>query len=178
MKDHYDFNILGQTYDDAIGEAYDKVGRVMGFKYPAGKPVDDAAHIGKPIYSLPVYENMDDYNFSFSGIKSGVLNFINKCNMKGESYDCNDLAASFQDSVTTVLVNKTIKAAKDYNVKHIICAGGVAANRGLREKMTEAVKTLNDVRLTFPSFKYCTDNAVMIAVSGYFKEITQKDDLM
>lgn len=174
MKEHYSFEILGQTLDDAIGEAYDKVGRVMGFKYPAGKPVDDAAHLGKPVYKLPVYENMDDYNFSFSGIKSGVLNFINKCNMKNEKYDVNDLAASFQDSVTSVLVNKTIKACKDYHAKHIIVAGGVAANRGLREKMTDAVSRLNGVKLTFPSFKYCTDNAVMIAVSGYFKEITNK----
>ena len=174
MKEHYSFEILGQTLDDAIGEAYDKVGRVMGFKYPAGKPVDDAAHLGKPVYKLPVYENMDDYNFSFSGIKSGVLNFINKCNMKNEKYDVNDLAASFQDSVTSVLVNKTIKACKDYRAKHIIVAGGVAANRGLREKMTDAVSELNEVKLTFPSFKYCTDNAVMIAVSGYFKEITNK----
>ncbi|MBQ7277238.1 MAG: tRNA (adenosine(37)-N6)-threonylcarbamoyltransferase complex transferase subunit TsaD [Bacilli bacterium] len=174
MKEHYSFEILGQTLDDAIGEAYDKVGRVMGFKYPAGKPVDDAAHLGKPVYKLPVYENMDDYNFSFSGIKSGVLNFINKCNMKNEKYDVNDLAASFQDSVTSVLVNKTIKACKDYHAKHIIVAGGVAANRGLREKMTDAVSKIDGVKLTFPSFKYCTDNAVMIAVSGYFKEITNK----
>lgn len=172
MKKHYDFEVLGETLDDAIGEAYDKVGRVMGFKYPAGKPVDDASHLGKPIYKLPVYENMDDYNFSFSGIKSGVLNFINKCNMKGESYNVNDLAASFQDSVTTVLVNKTIKACKDFNAKHIIVAGGVAANRGLREKMSEAVDRLDGVKLTFPSFNFCTDNASMIAVSGYFKEIT------
>lgn len=173
MKDHYEFEILGQTLDDAIGEAYDKVGRVMGFNYPAGKPVDDAAHIGKPNYKLPVYENLDDYNFSFSGIKSAVLNFVNKANMKNEVIDKNDLAASFQDAVTTVLVNKTIKAALDYNVKHIIVAGGVAANRGLREKMKEACDKTN-LRLTFPSFKYCTDNAVMIAVSAYFKEITGK----
>ena len=174
MKEHYSFEILGQTLDDAIGEAYDKVGRVMGFKYPAGKPVDDAAHLGKPVYKLPVYENMDDYNFSFSGIKSGVLNFINKCNMKNEKYDVNDLAATFKYSVTSVLVNKTIKACKDYHAKHIIVAGGVAANRGLREKMTDAVSKIDGVKLTFPSFKYCTDNAVMIAVSGYFKEITNK----
>ncbi len=170
MKEHYSFEVLGQTMDDAIGEAYDKVGRVIGFNYPAGKPVDEAAHRGKPNYHLPVYENMDDYNFSFSGIKSGVLNFVNKCNMKGEKYDVDDLAASFQDSVTSVLVNKTVKACLDYNIKHVIVAGGVAANKGLREKMKKAIDTLDGVQLTFPSFKYCTDNAVMIAVSGYFKE--------
>ncbi len=176
MKEHYDFEILGQTFDDAIGEAYDKVGRVMGFNYPAGKPVDEAAHLGVPSYKLPVYQNMDDYNFSFSGIKSGVLNLVNKCNMKGESIDRNNLAASFQDSVTSVLVNKTLKAAIDFNAKHIIVAGGVAANKGLREKMAEHVKNIPGLMLTFPSFKYCTDNAVMIAVSGYFKKICNKEE--
>jgi len=176
MKDHYEFEVLGQTLDDAVGEAYDKVGRVMDFNYPAGKPVDDAAHLGKPTYKIPVYTNMDDYNFSFSGIKSAVLNLVNKANMKGEKIERNDLACSFQEAVTSVLVNKTIKAALDYNVKHIIVAGGVAANRGLREKMAAAVSNLNDVKLTFPSFKYCTDNGVMIAVSGYFKEITGKEE--
>ena len=176
MKEHYDFEKLGETFDDAVGEAYDKVGRVMGFNYPAGKPVDEAAHRGKPIYKLPIYENMDDYNFSFSGIKSGVLNFINKCNMKGEVYNVDDLASSFQDSVTSCLVNKTIKACKDFNAKHIIVAGGVAANKGLRERMKQEVDKLEGVKLTFPSFKYCTDNAVMIAVSGYFKELMKKSE--
>ena len=174
MKDHYEFEILGQTLDDAVGEAYDKVGRVMGFNYPAGKPVDEAAHIGTPQYKIPIYQSMDDYNFSFSGIKSAVLNLVNKANMKGEVINTNDLAASFQDAVTTVLVNKTIKACLDYHIKHVIVAGGVAANKGLREKMASAVSALDDVKLTFPSFKYCTDNGVMIAVSGYFKELTQK----
>jgi len=175
MKDHYQFEKLGETMDDAIGEAYDKVGRVMGFNYPAGKPVDDAAHIGKPNYKLPVYNDMSDYNFSFSGIKSGVLNLVNKANMKNEEINRDDLAASFQDSVTSVLVNKTVKACLDFKAKHVIVAGGVAANRGLREKMKLAIDSLNGVQLTFPSFKYCTDNAVMIAVSGYFKEITGSD---
>ena len=174
MKDHYEFEILGQTLDDAVGEAYDKVGRVMGFNYPAGKPVDDAAHLGTPTYKIPIYENMDDYNFSFSGIKSAVLNLVNKANMKGEKIDTNNLAASFQDAVTSVLVSKTVKACLDFHAKHIIVAGGVAANKGLREKMASAVSSLDNVKLTFPSFKYCTDNAVMIAVSGYFKEITGK----
>ena len=172
MKEHYSFEILGQTMDDAIGEAYDKVGRVMNFNYPAGKPVDDAAHLGEVSYKLPVYESLDDYNFSFSGIKSAVLNLVNKCKMKNEGINTNDLAASFQDAVTNVLVNKTVKAVKDFNIKHVIVAGGVAANRGLREKMADRISKLEDVKLTFPSFKYCTDNAVMIAVSGYFKELT------
>lgn len=174
MKDHYDFKILGQTLDDAIGEAYDKVGRVMNFQYPAGKPVDEAAHRGKHTYNLPVYESKDDYNFSFSGVKSGVLNLVNKCKMKGEEIRIDDLACSFQDSVVQVLTNQTIRAAKEYNVKHIIVAGGVSANKGLRESLKNAVSKLDGVRLTVPSFRYCTDNAVMIAVSGYFKEKLNK----
>lgn len=174
MKDHYDFTVLGQTLDDAIGEAYDKVGRVMNFSYPAGKPVDDAAHLGSNTYPLPVYDSKDDYNFSFSGIKSGVLNLVNKCHMKGEEIRINDLACSFQETVVKVLVNKTVKAVKEYNIKHVIVAGGVAANRGLREYMKTQIDKIPNVKLTFPSFKYCTDNAVMIAVSGYFKYILNK----
>ena len=169
MKEHYEFEVLGQTLDDAIGEAYDKVGRVMNFNYPAGKAVDEAAHLGKHTYTLPVYNNKEDYNFSFSGVKSGVLNLVNKCNMKNEEIRINDLACSFQESVVKVLCDKTIKAAEEYKAKHIIVAGGVAANKGLREQLTEEVQKLKEVKLTFPSFKYCTDNAAMIAVSGYFK---------
>lgn len=171
MRDHYQFEILGQTLDDAVGEAYDKVGRVMGLPYPGGVRVDNLAFTGKHSYKLPlVYLNKEDYNFSFSGIKSSVLNLINTLNMKNEEVNIPDLACSFQESVVQVLVDKTIKAALDYQVKHIIMAGGVAANKGLRKKMTEEVAKLENVKLTYPSLKYCTDNAVMIAVSGYFKE--------
>ncbi len=169
MKDHYEFEVLGQTLDDAIGEAYDKVGRVMNFNYPAGKLVDEAAHIGKHTYSLPVYNNKEDYNFSFSGIKSGVLNLVNKCKMKNEEIRINDLACTFQETVVDVLVSKTLRSALEFNAKHIIVAGGVAANKGLRERLSEEVEKIPGLRLTFPSFKYCTDNAAMIAVSGYFK---------
>ena len=174
MKEHYDFEVLGQTLDDAIGEAYDKVGRVMNFNYPAGKAVDEAAHMGQHTYTLPVYNNKDDYNFSFSGIKSGVLNLVNKCKMKNEEIRINDLAFTFQETVVKVLTDKTIKAALEYNVNHIIVAGGVAANKGLREKLAEEVSKLKGIELTFPSFKYCTDNAAMIDVSGYFKYKLQK----
>ena len=174
MKEHYDFEVLGQTLDDAIGEAYDKVGRVMNFNYPAGKAVDEAAHMGQHTYTLPVYNNKDDYNFSFSGIKSGVLNLVNKCKMKNEEIRINDLACTFQETVVKVLTDKTIKAALEYNVNHIIVAGGVAANKGLREKLAEEVSKLKGIELTFPSFKYCTDNAAMIDVSGYFKYKLQK----
>lgn len=170
MRDHYDFEILGKTMDDAVGEAYDKVGRVMGLPYPGGKYVDQLALQGTPRYQLPlVYLDKDSYNFSFSGVKSAVINLINQSKMKNEELNLADLAASFQTVATTVLVDKTIQAAQEYNAKHIIVAGGVAANRGLRNLMKEKVSQLPGVVLTFPSFEYCTDNAAMIAVSGYFK---------
>ncbi|HHU20851.1 MAG TPA: tRNA (adenosine(37)-N6)-threonylcarbamoyltransferase complex transferase subunit TsaD [Acholeplasma sp.] len=170
MKDHYQFEILGQTLDDAVGEAYDKVGRVLDLPYPAGKPLDDLALMGDATYNLPyVYLDKDSYNFSFSGLKSAVLNLVNSTKQKGEAINKANLAASFQNSVVSVLVSKTIKAALEYKVKQIIVAGGVAANKGLRAKLKEAVSKIPNLELTFPKFEYCTDNAAMIAVAGYFK---------
>lgn len=173
MKEHYSFEVLGETLDDAVGEAYDKVGRVMDLQYPAGAKVDKLAHEGKPTYHLPVYADKDSYNFSFSGLKSAVLNLVNTAKMKGEEIDTKDLACSFQNSVTTVLTEKTIKAAKEYKVNQIVVAGGVAANKGLRERLSEASNKEN-IKLTFPKMVYCTDNAAMIAVAGYFKYVCEK----
>ena len=173
MKDHYDFTLLGETLDDAVGESYDKVGRVMNLEYPAGAKVDKLAHLGEPTYKLPfVYVDKESYNFSFSGLKSAVLNEVNKCKMKGLEINVNDLAASFQNSVVKVLTDKTIRAAKEYNAKQIIVAGGVAANHGLRESLEEAAAK-NNIKLTFPRMVYCTDNAAMIAVAGYFKYLLE-----
>ena len=173
MKDHYDFTLLGETLDDAVGESYDKVGRVMNLEYPAGAKVDKLAHSGKPSYKLPyVYVDKDSYNFSFSGLKSAVLNEVNKCKMKGLEINIEDLATSFQNSVVKVLTDKTIRAAKEYKVNQIVVAGGVAANRGLRESLEEACKQ-EKIELTFPRFIYCTDNAAMIAVAGYFKYLCE-----
>ena len=170
MKDHYQFELLGETLDDAVGEAYDKVGRVLDLQYPAGAKVDNLSAIGKPTYPLPlVYLDKDSYNFSLSGLKSAVINTVNKCKMKNEEINKADLACSFQTSVIKVLVDKTIKAAKENNVKQIVVAGGVAANKGLRAALTKAVEELPNVILSFPQMKYCTDNAAMIAVAGYFK---------
>ena len=171
IKDHYDFEVLGETLDDAVGEAYDKVGRVMNLEYPAGAKIDKLAHIGSPTYSLPlVYVDKDGYDFSFSGMKSAVLNLVNKARMKNEEINDADLAASFQTKVVKVLTDKTIKAAKDFNVKQIVIAGGVAANQGLRSSLKAAAEE-NNIKLTFPRMVYCTDNAAMIAVAGYFKYI-------
>lgn len=176
MKDHYDFTLLGETLDDAVGESYDKVGRVMNLEYPAGAKVDKLAHIGKPSYKLPfVYVDKDSFNFSFSGLKSAVLNEVNKCKMKGLEINIEDLAASFQNSVVRVLTDKTISAAKKYQVNQIVVAGGVAANHGLRESLTEACER-EKIKLTFPRMVYCTDNAAMIAVAGYFKFICENSN--
>ena len=169
MKEHFSFEVLGQTLDDAVGEAYDKVGRVMDLEYPAGPKIDKLAFEGKPTYRLPlVYMDKDSYNFSLSGLKSAVLNLCNKAKMKGEEIIPEDLAASFQESIVKVLTDKTMKAALENNVKQIVVAGGCAANKGLRETMAEKVKD-TDIILTFPKMKYCTDNAAMIAVAGYFQ---------
>lgn len=175
MKDHYQFEVLGQTLDDAVGEAYDKVGRVLELEYPAGAKLDNLALTGNHSYNLPlIYLDKNKYNFSFSGIKSAVINLVNKLKMKNEDIIKADLAASFQESVVQVLVDKTVSAAKEYHVKHVVVAGGVAANKGLRKEMKIAIDKLNGVKLTFPSMKYCTDNAAMIAVSGYFKYLLNK----
>ncbi len=169
MKKHYDFEVLGETLDDAVGEAYDKVGRVMNLEYPAGAKVDKLAHEGTPSYQLPlVYVDKDSYNFSLSGLKSAVLNLVNKAKMKNEEINIPNLAASFQHCVTKVLTDKAIKACKEYNVKQVVLAGGVAANRGLRESLTEALEN-TDIIFSYPKMVYCTDNAAMIAVAGYFK---------
>ena len=173
MKDHFNFEKLGQTLDDAVGEAYDKVGRVMDLEYPAGPKVDKLAFEGKPTYELPlVYMDKDSLDFSLSGLKSAVLNTCNKAKMKNEEINIPDLACSFQNSVVKVLTDKTMKAANEYGVKQIVVAGGCAANKGLRESMKNATDN-TDIVLTFPKMKYCTDNAAMIAVAGYFQYITQ-----
>ena len=171
MKDHMSFEILGETLDDAVGESYDKVARVVKVGYPGGPIIDKMAAIGSPTYSLPhVKLGKDSYDFSFSGLKSAVINLCNKLDMKGEELNANDLAASFQEAVVDVLCEKTIRAAKEYKAKQIIVAGGVAANKGLRSALTNEVNKVEGLRITFPSFKYCTDNAAMIGVAGYFQD--------
>ena len=173
MKDHFDFELLGETLDDAVGEAYDKVARVVEVGYPGGPILDKMAKLGNPTYPLPhVKLAKDSYDFSFSGLKSAVINLHNKYKQKGEVLDYNDLAASFQDAVVDVLVSKTSCAAKEYNAKQVLIAGGVAANSGLREAMRQEMEKLN-IKLTVPSLKNCTDNAAMIGVAGYFQDLTK-----
>ncbi len=175
MDDHFEFEILGETLDDAVGEAYDKVARVVEVGYPGGPILDKMAKEGNPVYPLPhIKLSKDSYDFSFSGLKSAVINLHNKCKMKGEALNYNNLAASFQDAVIDVLVSKTKKAATEFNVKQVVLAGGVAANSGLRAKMKEAMDELN-IKLTVPSFKNCTDNAAMIGVAGYFQDLKEHE---
>lgn len=167
MKDHYKFEKLGGTLDDAIGECYDKVARVLGLEYPGGPKVDKLAHMGKPTYKLPIPMNDDSYNFSFSGLKSAVINLNHNLEQKNEQLNKEDLATSFQNVAITEIINKTRKAIKEENIKTLIVAGGVAANQGLREEVTKLGKELG-VDVTIPSMKYCTDNATMIAAAGYY----------
>lgn len=166
MKHPYSFEVIGETLDDAVGEAYDKVGRVLNLPYPGGPVLDKMAHLGKANYQLPKPLDDDSYNFSFSGLKSAVINLAHNHKQKGLEINQNDLATSFQSVVVDVLVNKTIRAAKEYGVKEIMLAGGVSANKGLREKMMEEVQHLKGVELSLPPMKCCTDNAMMIALAG------------
>lgn len=178
MKDHFKFEIIGETLDDAVGESYDKVARVMGLEYPGGPKVDRLAHEGEDTYKLPrVYLGNDNYNFSFSGLKSHVINLHHNAMQRGEEINIKNLCRSFQDSVTEVLVEKTLKAAKEYNVKQIIVAGGVSANKGLKERFMQ--ENHDQFEICIPSIKYCTDNAAMIGVAGYYQyKVSKKyDDL-
>lgn len=167
MKDHLSFEEIGGTLDDAVGECYDKVARVIGIGYPGGPLVDKLAHIGTPKYHLPIPMNDDSYNFSFSGLKSAVINLVHNETQRGNKINKEDLCASFQDVVVKSLTSKTIKALKEYNINNLILAGGVAANKGIRETL-EKESIANNFSFTYPDKKYCTDNATMIAACGYF----------
>lgn len=167
MKDHLSFKEVGGTLDDAVGECFDKVARVMNIGYPGGPIVDKLAQKGNITYNLPIPLNDDSYNFSFSGLKSAVINLVHNEKQKNNEINKEDLCASFQDKVVKSLTNKTIKALKEYNVNNLILAGGVAANSGIRDAFTNLSKEYS-FNFSYPSIKYCTDNATMIAVAGYF----------
>ncbi|USD79681.1 tRNA (adenosine(37)-N6)-threonylcarbamoyltransferase complex transferase subunit TsaD [Bacillus safensis] len=167
MKEHGSFEVIGETLDDAAGEAYDKVARTMGLPYPGGPHIDRLAHEGKPTIKLPrAWLEEGSYHFSFSGLKSAVINTLHNASQKGETIAPENLAASFQASVIEVLVGKTLKAAEAYGVKQVVLAGGVAANKGLREALTSAFTKLPDVKVIIPPLSLCTDNAAMIAAAG------------
>lgn len=167
MKEHYTFEKLGGTLDDAVGECYDKVARVIGVPYPGGPTIDKWAQEGENTYKLPIPLNDNSYNFSFSGLKSAVINLVHNEEQRGNEIRKKDLTTSFQNTVVETICKKTMKAIEDKKVKNFIIAGGVAANRTLRNKLKELCEE-KGVHCTFPEIKYCTDNAAMIAASGYF----------
>ena len=162
--------------DDAVGEAYDKIARTVGLGYPGGPVVDRLAKEGKCTYKMPNISQKDSYNFSFSGIKSHVINLVHNIKQRNEEVNIPDLCASFQEAVTEVLVEKSLQAIDEFDAKMFIIAGGVAANKGLRAKINERI---THVKVVVPEFRYCTDNAAMIGVAGYFQyQKQQKTDDM
>ncbi len=167
MDKDLSFKKIGQTLDDSVGEAYDKVARVIDVPYPGGPVIDEYSKIGKDNYKLPLPLDDNSYNFSFSGIKSAVINLVHNEKQRGNEINKYDLSCSFQKVVVDILTKKTMKAVKEYGVKELLLAGGVSANRGLRDKFKELCDKEN-IKLIIPNIKYCTDNAAMIASAGYY----------
>jgi N6-L-threonylcarbamoyladenine synthase len=166
MTDHLTYKRLGSTRDDAAGEAFDKVARLLGLPYPGGPSVQRAAEKGNPNrFKFPRAKLDSPYDFSFSGLKTAVLYEINDMKKRGQAIPVEDFAASFQAAVVDVLFHKTIQAARDHNAKEILVAGGVSANKALRE----AFQSQNEIKVHIPAFSLCTDNAAMIAAAGYYR---------
>ena len=172
VRDYGEFEIIGCTMDDAAGEAFDKVARAVGLGYPGGPKVDRAAKEGNPhaIEFPRARVGGSEYDFSFSGMKSAVLNYINQAQMKGEAISVPDLCASFQNAVVDVLVSRAVAAAKEFGYDKLAIAGGVASNSALREEMRKACER-EGLKLYYPSPIYCTDNAAMIGAAAYYEYI-------
>ena len=167
MGNDWDFKVIGETTDDAIGEAYDKVARVLGLGYPGGPVIDRLAREGQPHYLLPTPKTAGKYDFSFSGLKTAVLQLIQREQKKGNEVVKADVARAFQETALGSLVRKTVEAVNVYQPKMLLLAGGVAANSRLREMITEEFSGRSDVRLVIPPLYCCTDNAAMIGAAGY-----------
>lgn len=167
MDENHNLSLMGETLDDAIGEAYDKVARVLGLQYPGGPAIEKCSKNGEINFDIPL-PNIKGYDLSFSGIKTAVTNYSNKKNMKDESYNISDIAKSFQYTAVEHLKRKIIKAFTDKNAKTIAVAGGVSANTYLREVLYNTVE-LKNVNIVFPKkMEYCTDNGAMIAACAYY----------
>ncbi len=170
IKDYLDMEVLGETTDDAAGEAFDKTGKVLGLDYPAGPVIDRLAKLGKPVFTFPEPQ-MADLNFSFSGLKTSILYFLQKQTKENPNFiaeNLNNICASVQSRIVSILIKKLKKAAKDTNIKHVAIAGGVSANSALREELKNTGDT-EGWTTYIPKFEYCTDNAAMIAMTAYFK---------
>ncbi len=173
VKDYGTYEIIGRTRDDAAGEAFDKVARAIGLGYPGGPKIEKLSKEGNPeaiAFPRAKIEGFQ-YDFSFSGVKSAVLNYINGCQMKGETYEEADIAASFQKAVIDVLVGNAMHAVKEYGLNKFAIAGGVASNGTLREAMREACEE-NEIEFYHPSPIFCTDNAAMIGVAAYYEYLS------
>ena len=167
VKSFLEQKIIGETIDDAVGEAYDKVARLLGLPYPGGVNLDKLAQNGNPFaYKLPEAKLQNEFDFSFSGLKTAALQLIQKLQKENDNLPKADIAASFQENVSSVLLKKTKKAADNINAKTIVLAGGVAANSEIRKKMFNLEN--QGYKIYAPALKYCTDNASMIASSAYF----------
>lgn len=166
MKEHGDFTVIGETRDDAAGEAYDKVARTLDLPYPGGPHIDRLAHASDEAIAFPkIWLEEGSYDFSFSGLKSSVLNYMHNAAQRGEKIAPEHVAAGFQNSVVEVVTGKTLRAAEEYKVQQVIAAGGVAANKGLRSSL-ESVFKEKKIPFYIPSLPLCTDNAAMIAAAG------------
>jgi N6-L-threonylcarbamoyladenine synthase len=169
MSDDGSFDIIGETRDDAVGEAYDKVARTLGLPYPGGPHIDRLAAEGEESINLPrAWLEPDSFDFSFSGLKSAVINTLHNVKQRGEEVNVEDVAASFQASVIDVLVEKTKRAVEQYKVKQLLLAGGVAANKGLRQALEKEFASA-DIELLIPPLSLCTDNAAMIGAAASVK---------
>lgn len=166
MKNDYTFNLLGSTLDDAIGEAYDKVARVLGYPYPGGPNIEKAAALGSNSYKLPKPVDDDSYNFSYSGLKSHIINLVNSDKMKGNEIRKEDLACSFQNAAVDELCRKLDLALKNTSINKVVIAGGVSANKYLQEEISKVCKKYA-AKLYRPRMLYCTDNAAMIGAAAY-----------
>lgn len=168
LEDELKFKIIGSTLDDAVGEAYDKIARQLSLEYPGGPKIDALAKLGEDSYNIPrAMIDSDDYNFSFSGMKSAVINIIHNAKQRGEEIIKEDLATSFQKAVIDILLYKTEKALIQFNVEQLIIAGGVAGNSELRERANNLANKLN-IELLIPKMEYCSDNAAMMGAVGYY----------
>lgn len=169
VLDYTSFELVGQTVDDAAGEAFDKSARAMGFPYPGGAFIDKAAKTGDATkYKLPKPHTANPYDFSFSGLKTAVINLIHNTEQRGEELDINSLAASFQKTVSEILTDKFVGAAREFDCKKIALAGGVAANGGLRETL-QAAADKNKMELFIPPISLCGDNAAMIGCQAFYE---------
>ena len=170
MKDEDTFEVLGQTLDDAVGEAFDKSGKLLGLPYPAGPLIDKNAKLGEPRFEFPIPQ-IDGLDFSFSGVKTAIMYFLRDEKKKDPAFmenNMNDICASIQHTLVEILSRKILQAAEEYHITEIAVAGGVAANSGLRQALGVLGEKLG-WNLYFPAMQYCTDNAGMIAMAGYLQ---------